>query len=224
MDQGGIFMRRLNILQAGVATALLTLSGAAATAQELVRLGLAVPHNAAYVQFYAAETLGFYKEAGVKPELTLYRGGAASQEALSAGAADIITYFGAGVALAVSKGAKEMEPTLPDMIVASQEMMDKRPQIVRGTLAAIYKAVVHLRNNREWALKYLKDFTEEKDDKVNVLTYEQVVVPLSQDGIVKPEWISNSINIAAKVWGLEDLRKVNPQDIYTNAFLPSAPR
>jgi ABC-type nitrate/sulfonate/bicarbonate transport system substrate-binding protein len=100
-------MRRLNMLQAGVAAALVTLSGAAASAQELVRIGLAVPHNAAYVQFYAAETLGFYKEAGVKAELTLYRGGAASQEALSAGAADIITYFGAGVALAISKGAKE---------------------------------------------------------------------------------------------------------------------
>jgi NitT/TauT family transport system substrate-binding protein len=322
-------MRRDKIVHAVVAATMLTLSGAAASAQELVRIGLAVPHNAAYVQFYAADTLGFYKDAGVKAELTIYRGGAASQEALSAGAADIITYFGAGVALAVSKGAKEkivaaidptphgwqflvlanspiktlkdldgkkvgvatkagtadmfalwiadqagariqtipvggggmvpalragqvdaiamfpglslqlvangearslmdigkeMEPTLPDVIVASQEMMDKRPQAVRGTLAAIYKAVGHLRNNREWALKYLKDFTQEKDDKVNVLTYEQVVVPLSQDGTVKPEWISNSINIAAKVWGLDDLRKVKPQDIYTNAFLPGAAR
>ena len=251
---------------------------------------LAVPHNAAYVQFYAAETLGFYKEAGVKAELTLYRGGAASQEALSAGAADIITYFGAGVALAISKGAKEkivsaidptphgwqflvlanspiksikdldgkkigvatkagtadmfalwvadkagvkvqtipvggggmvpalragqvdaiamfpglslqlvatgearslmdlgkeMEPTLPDVIVASQEMMDKRPQIVRGTLAAIYKAVGAPAQQPGVGAEYLKDFTEEKDDKVNVLTYEQVVVPLSQDGMVK---------------------------------------
>jgi NitT/TauT family transport system substrate-binding protein len=321
-----MLMRRRKIVQAVVAAAIVALSGAATRAQELVRIGLAVPHNAAYVQFYAADTLGFYKEAGVKTELTLYRGGAASQEALSAGAADIITYFGAGVGLAVSKGAKEkivaaidptphgwqflvlansaiktlkdldgkkigvatkagtadmfalwvadkagarvqtipvggggmvpalragqvdaiamfpglslqhgearslmdlgkeMEPTLPDVIVASQEMMDKRPQAVRGTLAALYKAVAHLRNNRDWALKYLKDFTEEKDDKVNVLTYEQVVVPLSQDGVVKPEWISNSINIAAKVWGLDDLRKVNPQDIYTNAFLPSASR
>ena len=76
-------MRRFDIVQAGVAAALLALSGAAVSAQELVRLGLAVPHNAAYVQFYAAETLGFYKEAGVKAELTLYRGGAASQEASS---------------------------------------------------------------------------------------------------------------------------------------------
>jgi NitT/TauT family transport system substrate-binding protein len=318
-----------SVVQAVVAAAGLALSGAAAAAQETVRIGLAVPHNAAYVQFYAADSLGFYKDAGVKPEITIYRGGAASQEALSAGAADIITYFGAGVGLAVSKGAKEkivaaidptphgwqflvlanspiktlkdldgkkigvatkagtadmfalwvadkggakvqtipvggggmvpalragqvdaiamfpglslqlvatgearslmdlgkeMEPTLPDVIVASQEMMDKRPQAVRGTLAAIYKAVAHMRNNRDWALKYLKDFTEEKDDKVNLLTYEQVVVPLSQDGVVKPEWISNSINIAAKVWGLDDLRKVKPDDIFTNAFLPSAPR
>jgi NitT/TauT family transport system substrate-binding protein len=322
-------MRRHKIVQAVVAATIVTLSGAATSAQELVRIGLAVPHNAAYVQFYAADTLGFYKDAGVKAELTIYRGGAASQEALSAGAADIITYFGAGVALAVSKGAKEkivaaidptphgwqflvlanspiktlkeldgkkvgvatkagtadmfalwiadqagarvqtipvggggmvpalragqvdaiamfpglslqlvatgearslmdigkeMEPTLPDVIVASQEMMDKRPQAVRGTLAALYKAVGHLRGNREWALKYLKDFTQEKDDKVNVLTYEQVVVPLSQDGMIKPEWISNSVNIAAKVWGLDDLRKVKPQDIYTNAFLPTAAR
>src|SRR5215470_5228048 len=307
----------------------LRLLDATAMAQELVRIGLAVPHNAAYVQFYAADSLGFYKDAGVKAEITIYRGGAASQEALSAGAADIITYFGAGVGLAVSKGAKEkivaavdptphgwqflvlanspiktikdlngkrvgvatkagtadmfalwvadkagariqtipvggggmvpalragqvdaiamfpglslqlvatgearslmdlgkeMEPTLPDVIVASQEMMDKPPQAVRGTLAAIYKTVSHLRNNRDWALKYLKDVTEEKDDKVNVLTYEQVVVPLSQDGMVKPEWISNSINIAAKVWGLDDLRKVKPDDLFTNAFLPSAAR
>jgi NitT/TauT family transport system substrate-binding protein len=316
------------MVRRAVAAAILLLAGSA-HAEELVRIGLAVPHNAAYVQFYAADTLGFYKEAGVKAEITIYRGGAASQEALSAGAADIITYFGAGVGLAVSKGAKEkivsaidptphgwhflvlanspikslkdldgkkigvatkagtadmfalwvadkggarvqtipvggggmvpalragqvdalamfpglslqlvstgearslmdlgkeMEPTLPDVIVAAQEMMDKRPQAVRGTLAALYKTVTHLRTNRDWALKYLKEFTEQKDDKVNVLTYDEVVAQLSPDGVVKPEWISNSINIAAKVWGLDDLRRVKPEDIYTNAFLPAATR
>ena len=89
------------------AAAALVISQVAAVAEELVRIGLAVPGNAGYVQFNAADTLGFYKEAGIKAEITLYRGGAASQEALSAGAADLITYFGAGVALAVSKGAKE---------------------------------------------------------------------------------------------------------------------
>ena len=170
-------------------------------------------------------------KAGVKVQ-TIPVGGGGMVPALRAGQVDAIAMFpglslqlvATGEARSLMDLGKEMEPTLPDVIVASQEMMDKRPQIVRGTLAAIYKAVGHLRNNREWALKYLKDFTEEKDDKVNVLTYEQVVVPLSQDGMVKPEWISNSVNIAAKVWGLDDLRKVKPEDIYTNAFLPGAPR
>jgi NitT/TauT family transport system substrate-binding protein len=319
-------MKRLRLIGFAVA-GLTALAAAPASAQELVRIGLAVPHNAAYVQFYAAETLGFYKEAGLKTEITVYRGGAASQEALSAGAADLITYFGAGVGLAVSKGAKEkivaaidptphgwqflvlanspiksiqdlngkkigvatkagtadmfalwvadkgsakvqtipvggggmvpalrggqvdaiamfpglslqlvasgearslmdfgkeMEPTLPDVLVAPQDMIDKKPQTVRAALAAIYKAVVYMRNNREWALKYLKDFTEEKDDKVNALTYEKVVAELSQDGVIKPEWVANSLNIAAKVWEIEALRKVKPDELYTNAFLPSA--
>jgi ABC-type nitrate/sulfonate/bicarbonate transport system substrate-binding protein len=117
---------------------------------------------------------------------------------------------------------KEMEPTLPDVLVAPQDMIDKKPQTVRAALAAIYKAVVYMRNNREWALKYLKDFTEEKDDKVNALTYEKVVAELSQDGVIKPEWVANSLNIAAKVWEIEALRKVKPDELYTNAFLPSA--
>jgi NitT/TauT family transport system substrate-binding protein len=316
----------LNFLAAGLLAAV---SFSSACAEELVRIGLAVPHNAAYVQFYAAETLGFYKEAGINVEITVYRGGAASQEALSAGAADIITYFGAGVGLAVSKGArekivaaidptphgwqflvlanspiksikelngkkvgvatkagtadmfalwvadqggakvqtipvggggmvpalrggqvdaiamfpglslqlvatgearslmdlgKEMEPTLPDVLVASQDLIDKHPQTVRAAVAAIYKTVVYMRNNRDWSLKYLKEFTEEKDDKVNTLTYEKVVAELSQDGVVKPEWIANSINIAAKVWDIDALRKVKPEDLYTNAFLPGAPK
>ena len=296
----------------------------ATQAQDLVRLGLAVPNNAGYVHFYAAESLGFYKDAGVKTEITIYRGGAASQEAMSAGAADLITYFGAGVGLAVSKGAKEkivgtidstphgwhflvlanspikslkdldgkkvgvatkagtadmfalwiadtngakiqtipvggggmvpalqggqvdaiamfpglslklystgearslfdfgkdMVPTMPDVLAASQDMMDKQPEVLRKTLGSIFKAVQHMKANRDWSLKFLKEFTQEKDDKVNELTYDAVVAQLSQDGVTKTEWLANSLGIAAKVWGLDDLKKVKPEDIYTNAFL-----
>lgn len=320
-------MYRRSMFSVAVSAALLLSAGHKSGAEELVRIGLAVPNNATYVQFYAAEALGFYKEQGIKAEITVYRGGAASQEALSARAADVITYFGAGVGLAVSKGAKErivsaidstphgwrvlvlanspirtiedlnrkrigvatkagtadmfalwvadkagarvqtipvggggmvpalrarqvdaiamfpglslqlvatgearslmdlgkeMVPTLPDVVVASQDIMEKQPQTLRRTLAAIYKAVAYLQDNRDWALKYLKEFTEEKDDAINVLTYEQVVGQLSRDGVVKPEWISNSVDIAAKVWELDALRRIAPNDIYTNAFLPSA--
>jgi NitT/TauT family transport system substrate-binding protein len=301
------------------------LGAQAGNAEETVRIGLAVPQNAAYVQFYAAEALGYYKEAGIKAELTVYRGGAASQEALSAGAADIITYFGAGAALAIAKGAKEkivsvidptphgwhmlvmanspikspkdlggkkvgvatkagtadmfalwaadtagvkiqtipvggggmvpalkggqvdaiamfpglslslvasgearsildlgkeMLPTLPDVMVASQDLMDKKPEVLRGTLHAVYRALAHMRDNREWGLKFLKDFTKEKDDRTNELVYDRVVTQISKDGRIDLTALRNSMDIGAKVWNQPELKSLKPEAISTDAFLP----
>jgi len=306
------------------AVALLFTSGA--SAQEPIRIGLAVPNNVFYTPIYAAEALGYYKDAGVKPELTVYRGGAASQEGLSAGAADLITYFPAGAGLAISKGAKqkivaaidpqphgwhllvpansdiksvrdldgkkvgvatkagtadmfalwsadragvkiatipvggggmvpamrggqvdaivqfpglslqlvafgearsildfgkEMDPTIPDALVASQTLIDERPEVLRGTLNAIYKALDYTCSNREWGLKFLKDFTKEKDDRVNELVYKDVLCQQSKDGVIRKEWITSSLGIAAKVWGLSELGRVNPELVYTDRFVPA---
>jgi NitT/TauT family transport system substrate-binding protein len=319
-------MRKINRRIAMAAVALGALAAAqGARAEEVVRIGLAVPQNAAYVQFYAAEALGFFKEAGVKPEITIYRGGAASQEAMSAGAADMITYFGAGAGLAIAKGAKEkivsvidptphgwhmlvmanspikspkeldgkkigvatkagtadmfalwaadaagvkvqtspvggggmvpalrsaqveaiamfpgaslslvvsgearsildlgkeMLPTLPDVIVASDEFMAKKPEAVRGTLRALYKALAYMRDNREWGLKFLKEFTQEKDDRTNELVFDQVVTQISKDGAIDLQALDNSMKIGAKVWGQPELAAIKPEAIATSAFLP----
>ena len=78
-----------------------------ASAQTTVRIGLAVSNYGPYAPVYVAEELGYYKENGVKVEVTAYRGGGAAQEALAAGAADMINFFPPGVALAVKKGIKE---------------------------------------------------------------------------------------------------------------------
>ncbi len=304
---------------------LLLVGAAQSRSEELVRIGLAVPNNAIYAPFYAAETLGLFKEAGLKVELTVYRGGAASQEALSAGAADMITYFGGGAGLAILKGAKEkvvaaldpsphgwyllvqanapyksvkdlagkkvgvtvkggtsdmfalwaadragitiqtipvggggmvpalkagqvdaiamfpglslqamttgdarslldfgkeMEPTLPDVAVATQEMIDKRPQQVRGVLKAFFKALARICTDRAWGLPYLKEFTKETNDKVNELTYETVVCQQSRDGMIKPEWMASSLAIAGKAWDMDELRKMKPTDVYTDKFIP----
>src|SRR5262249_59400309 len=104
--------------------------------------------------------------AGVQ---TIPVGGGGMVPALRAGQVDAIAMFpglslqlvAAGEARSLMDLGKEMEPTLPDVIVASQEMMDKRPQAVRGTLAALYKTVQHRRRNRDWALKDRTDFTQE---------------------------------------------------------------
>jgi NitT/TauT family transport system substrate-binding protein len=320
-------MQRVAFVIATSIGLLLASAASPSRAEDLVRVGLAVPNNAIYAPFYAAETLGLFKEAGLKVELTIYRGGAASQEALSAGAADMITYFGGGAGLAILKGAKEkvvaaldpsphgwhflvasaspyksvkdlagkkvgvtvkggtsdmfalwaadragvsiqtipvggggmapalnsgqvdalamfpgtslklvatgearslldfgkeMEPTLPDVAVASQEMIDKRPEQVRGMLKAFYKALGRMCTDRAFGLPFLKDFTKESDDKVNELTYNSVLCQQSRDGLIKPEWMANSLGIAGKAWDMEDLRKMQPTDVYTDKFIPVA--
>jgi NitT/TauT family transport system substrate-binding protein len=294
-------------------------------AEDLVRVGLAVPNNTIYAPFYAADELGLFKQAGIKVELTVYRGGAASQEALSAGAADIITYFGGGAGLAILKGAKEkvvavidpsphgwhllvaagspyksvkdladkkvgitvkggtsdmfalwaaeragisiqtiplggggmapalnsnqvdaiamfpgttlqllstgkarslldfgkeMEPTLPDVAVASQEMIDKHPDQVGGLLKAFYTALNRLCTDRVFGLTFLKNFTKESDEKINVLDYDSVLCQQSRDGSIKPDWMANSLGIAGKAWDNEELRKMAPSDVYTDKFIP----
>src|SRR5262249_57677014 len=78
-----------------------------AGAQTIVKIGLAVPNYGPFAPVYAADELGYYKESGLTAEITAYRGGPAAQEALAAGAADIINFFPPGVALAVKKGIKE---------------------------------------------------------------------------------------------------------------------
>jgi NitT/TauT family transport system substrate-binding protein len=72
-----------------------------------IRIGFANASSADYAPAFAAERLGSFKQAGLDVRLIAFRGGAAAQEALTAGAADIIAYFGPAVALAVSKGVKE---------------------------------------------------------------------------------------------------------------------
>jgi hypothetical protein len=81
-------------------------SGGVAAAKE-IRIGLANGQSADYAPTFAAEKLGYFKAAGLDVKLIAFRGGAPAQEALTAGAADIITYFGPAVALAISKGTKQ---------------------------------------------------------------------------------------------------------------------
>ena len=56
---------------------------------------------------YVAQKIGLFKKSNLDVQISMFRGGAAVQEAMTAGAADLMSYFGPAVALAVSKGAKE---------------------------------------------------------------------------------------------------------------------
>jgi ABC-type nitrate/sulfonate/bicarbonate transport system substrate-binding protein len=85
----------------------LALIATTAAAQEKVRIGLPVPKATAYIGVQVAADRGFFKDANIEPEVTVFRGGAAAQEALAAGAADVISYPPGGVALVQLKGGQK---------------------------------------------------------------------------------------------------------------------
>lgn len=289
-------------------------------AQTTVRIGLAVPNYGPYAPVYAAEQLGYYKENGIKAEITAYRGGAAGQEALAAGAADIINFFPPGVALAVKKGikekivgigsstpvgwhimvlsnspyksvkdlagkkigvtakgsttdfyalwaasragvtvetvpvgpaaliptlksgqidaavlnsplpfrllipgegrslvdlGKEMEPTLPDVWVATQALIDSNPKAVEGALRAIYKATAYMKKNREFAIDFLRKHTGEKDDKVSTMEFQIVLSGRPTAARIDRKWIEASLALA-KLGGITDLPPI--EAIFTDKF------
>jgi len=293
---------------------------ASAGAQTTVKIALAVPNYGPFAPIYAADELGYFRDAGLKAEITAYRGGPAAQEALAAGAADIINFFPPGVALAVKKGikekvvglgsakpdgwhimvlasspyrsmadlagkkigitakgattdfyalwaakragvqvetvpvgapaqlpmlkssqidaavlnppipfrlivpgegrslvdlAKEMQPTLPDVWVATQSLIDSNPKVVESTLHAIYKATAYMQKNRAYGLDYLRKFTGEKDDKVLELDYDLVLAKRPTTAKIETQWIEASLALAA-LGGISDLPPV--AEIFTDRF------
>lgn len=312
------FRQVVRFAAAATAIALIAASGPLG-AQEKVKIGLAVPNYGPLAAVYVAEELGYYKQFGVQAEITAYRGGAAANQALAAGEADLIDFFPPGVALAVKKGVKErivspasvaadswhlvvlkdspiksvkdlvgrkvgitakgsttdffalwaakkgggeiqtvpvgagglipalkgrqvdavsmhsplplqliatgegrsivdygkeIGPSLPDVWVASQALIDQRPKALEGALRAIFKATRYLKENRAYALKYLKNFTKEVDDKVIELEYETAVMGRTTDAMMRPEWLRASMALAEGS-GLDFARI---EEIYTDKF------
>jgi NitT/TauT family transport system substrate-binding protein len=297
----------------------------AAAQADPVRIGFAA-ESLDYAPAFAAERLGLFKKHGVEAKLIVFRGGAAAQEAMSAGAADVIAYFAPAVALANQKGIREkmvgtvsaghvawnlivkadspiktlkdldgkkvgisakattsdmaalfiaekagvhfqeiplgaalvpglrtgqvdaivfsalitlreidsgharslidltneMPPTLANVYTASQDMIDKRPQELRGALAAIYEALAYMRQNRDWTLTYLKEFAKSDNEKLNGQLYEHVIKELSPDGRIDKQWITNGLALAARAWDMPDLAKADADAIFSNDFHPAA--
>jgi NitT/TauT family transport system substrate-binding protein len=71
-----------------------------------VRIGVPAVYPV-YSIFFAAKELGYYQAEGLNVTITTFRGGPSSQEALTAGAVDMISQPPHAVALAVDKGVKE---------------------------------------------------------------------------------------------------------------------
>lgn len=298
-----------------------------ARAADTVRVGLAAVYPA-YAIPYAANELGFYKEKNLDVQITQFRGGPATQEALASGAIDISTIAPGAAALAIAKGIQEkivalsvpptpqgwyilvptassiksmaelkgktvgvtqkgsltdfwvqraaakagitvqaiplgapavmpalkakqvdaailwpifsykgladgdfrsiddlgatMEPSVSEGWAASNELIQNRPAVLRRWLEANAKAIVYLQRheNENWAIGFLKHYFDEKDDHVIRLALDNFIRRINPDGVMKPEWMKASLDLAASA-GMET--KLTVDQIFSSAFTPIKP-
>jgi NitT/TauT family transport system substrate-binding protein len=298
-----------------------------ARAADTVRVGLAAVYPA-YAIPYAANELGFYKEKNLDVQITQFRGGPATQEALASGAIDISTIAPGAAALAIAKGVQEkivalsvpptpqgwyilvptassiksmaelkgktvgvtqkgsltdfwvqraaakagitvqaiplgapavmpalkakqvdaailwpifsykgladgdfrsiddlgatMEPSVSEGWAASNELIQNRPAVLRRWLEANAKAIVYLQRheNENWAIGFLKHYFDEKDDHVIKSALDNFIRRINPDGVMKPEWMKASLDLAASA-GMET--KLTADQIFSTAFTPIKP-
>lgn len=293
-----------------------------AEAADKVRVAIA----AVYVPFapiYVAEELGYYKQLNLEVEPTVYRGGGPAQEAMAAGAADVLTNSPMGAALAISKGVKQkivaaggtvtpagwhiiarkdagitkmedlngkkvgvsgkgstsdffalwaaknanvsvqtiplggngllpalknkqvdaivlwpafsfralqddtlvdlvnlgkvMGPVVPDSVVASDEMIEKRPDVLKRYLQALLKAVEYMQKNEDWTKKYIAKYAGESDPAVLDRAYRDVIMQIRLDGMIEPKWIADSLALM-KLVSPDETPSVDA--VFTNKFIP----
>lgn len=306
-----------------LAVALMTLSLlGGAEAADKVRVAVATVY-VPFAPIFAAQELGYYKEKNLEVEATVYRGGGPAQEAMAAGAADVLTNSPMGAALAVSKGIKQkivaaggtvtpggwhviarkdsgiktmadlngkkvgvsgkgstsdffalwaaknakvsvqtiplggngllpalknqqvdaiilwpafsfralqdptlvdlvdlgkvMGPVVPDSVVASDEMIEKRPDVLKRYLQALLKAVDYMQKHEDWTKKYLAKYAGESDPVVLDRAYREVMMEVRVDGMIKPEWIKNSLALM-KLVSSDETPPVSA--VFTDKFLP----
>lgn len=116
---------------------------------------------------------------------------------------------------------KEMEPCLPDSWVASEKLINERPQVVEATLNAIFSALRHVQQNKAYGTKFIQEYTQ-LDKAVCEMELERTIGPIATDGSFERSWFESARTLAelggAKMDGLPPM-----DEWFTKRFVPVKP-
>ncbi len=112
-----------------------------------------------------------------------------------------------------------MSTNLPDVWAASDAILAKDPEGVRKMLVGLYSAVRYMKQNPDWAVKFIQEYNKFEPD-VAKQEYENTIMGLSDDGAIKAEWVEASLSLG-KLAGLKDLPPAAV--MFTGRFVPVKP-
>jgi NitT/TauT family transport system substrate-binding protein len=88
-------------------------------------------------------------------------------------------------------------PTVSEGIAASQDMIDRRPDVLRRWLSATSNAVRYMQNNQVWSEKFLKRYLGDNDDQSAHMVYENVIMKIGVAGAMHPDWMRTSLALGS---------------------------
>ncbi len=103
---------------------------------------------------------------------------------------------------------------------ASAEAREKRGEDLRRFMAAVLRATAHMKQNREWSLRFLKSYVRVPDDAFAAILQDRIVDNLSANGETKVDDVERAVSLAARAWDSPAIIDVPAQQIFTNEFLP----
>ncbi|MDR5761105.1 ABC transporter substrate-binding protein [Caballeronia sp. LZ035] len=122
----------------------------------------------------------------------------------------------AGTGRSLVDFGKAMPANVPDVWMASDEILAKNPDGVKKTLVALYSAVVYMQAHPEWTIAFIQKQTG-LPPEIAKLEYDNTIKGLSPDGSIKAEWVEESLKLA-KLAGMNDTPPA--KDLFTTRFVP----
>lgn len=111
---------------------------------------------------------------------------------------------------------KEMDPSLPSVIVASDKAIAEQPDAVTRYLKSLFQGVQYLKQNADYCSSFVAKHTNQPASIATRICTD-VIAHYSDDGRIQQAWLDTSLDLS-KLGGLTD---IPPTDqIYTEKFTP----
>jgi NitT/TauT family transport system substrate-binding protein len=108
-------------------------------------------------------------------------------------------------------------PTISEGVAASDDIISKRPDVLRRWLAATSKGLIYMQQHESWTITFLKKYFDDQDDKAVALVYSNFLKSIDPSGSMHADWQKTSLQLAAP----SVVASLPPADqVFSSAFTP----
>jgi NitT/TauT family transport system substrate-binding protein len=108
-------------------------------------------------------------------------------------------------------------PTVSEGVAASDDLITKRPDVLRRWLAATSRGLIHMQQNESWTVAFLKRYFDDQDQKAIELVYSDFLKSIDPSGAMHGDWQKTSLQLAAP----NIVASLPPADqVFSSAFTP----